>query len=70
MTIPQAWDLAQKWYGTRLEPDFRRPTIDEAQAIFESVGLTGSFWNVVSVNRREREPQSADDSLAITALRG
>ena len=46
MTIPQAWDLAQKWYGTRLEPDFRRPTKDEAQAIFESVGLTGSFWRL------------------------
>ena len=26
MTIPQAWDLSQKWYGNRLEPDFRRPT--------------------------------------------
>ena len=46
MTIPQAWDLAQKWYGNRLEPDFRRPTIDEAQAIFASVGLTGSFWKL------------------------
>ena len=46
MTIPQAWDLAQKWYGTRLEPHFRRPTKEEAQAIFESVGLTGSFWRL------------------------
>jgi hypothetical protein len=46
MTIPQAWNLAQKWYGTRLEPDFRRPTREEAQAIFESVGLTGGFWRL------------------------
>jgi hypothetical protein len=46
MTIPQAWDLSQKWYGNRLEPDFRRPTIDEAQAIFESVGLNGPFWQL------------------------
>ena len=46
MTIPQAWELAQKWYGTTLEPDFRRPTKEEAQAIFERVGLTGAFWEL------------------------
>jgi hypothetical protein len=46
MTIPQAWDLAQKWYGTRLEPGFRRAAKDEAQAIFDSVGLTGAFWRL------------------------
>ena len=46
MTIPQAWDLSRRWYGTRLDPDFRRPTIDEARAIFTSVGLTGSFWSL------------------------
>ena len=46
MTIPQAWDLAQQWYGSRLEPDFRRPTKDEAQAIFERVGLKGPFWRL------------------------
>ena len=44
MTIPQAWDLSRRWYGTRLDPDFRRPTVVEARAIFTSVGLTGPFW--------------------------
>jgi hypothetical protein len=44
MTIEQAWELSKKWYGTRLDPDFRRPTIDEAHAIFASVGLVGDFW--------------------------
>ena len=44
MTLPQAWDLSQRWYGNRLDADFKRPTADEAQAIFASVGLTGSFW--------------------------
>jgi len=24
MTLPQAWALSQKWYGDRLDPDFRR----------------------------------------------
>jgi hypothetical protein len=46
MTIPQAWALSQQWYGNRLAPDFRRPTIDEAHAIFANVGLTGSFWDL------------------------
>ena len=46
MTLAQAWDLSQRWYGNRLDPDFRRPTREEAQAIFASVGLTGDFWNL------------------------
>ena len=46
MTIGQAWDLSQRWYGNRLDADFRRPTVDEAQAIFAAVGLTGVFWNL------------------------
>jgi len=46
MTLDQAWKLSQRWYGTRLDPDFRRPTTDEAGAIFESVGLTGPFWKL------------------------
>jgi hypothetical protein len=46
MTLPQAWELSQKWYGNRLAADFRRPTKDEAQAIFSSVGLVGPFWEL------------------------
>ena len=44
MTLPQAWALSKRWYGTRLRRDFRRPTAQEAVEIFESVGLTGPFW--------------------------
>jgi hypothetical protein len=46
MTIAQAWDLARRWYGSRLDPEFRRPTLAEAHAIFRSVGLSGPFWNL------------------------
>ena len=46
MTIPQAWDLSRRWYGTRLDQDFRRPTAEEARAIFANVGLTGAFWDL------------------------
>ncbi len=44
MTIPQAWELSRRWYGNRLALDFRRPTVEEARAIFASVGLTRAFW--------------------------
>lgn len=46
MTLQQAWDLSRRWYGTRLDADFRRPTAEEAVAIFKSVGLTGPFWSL------------------------
>jgi hypothetical protein len=46
MTLAQAWNLSQKWYGNRLAADFRRPTKDEAQAIFAAVGLVGPFWQL------------------------
>jgi len=46
MTLDQAWDLSQKWYGNRLASDFRRPTRYEAVAIFASVGLIGEFWRL------------------------
>ena len=46
MTLSQAWDLSRRWYGTRLDRDFRRPTADEARAIFAGVGLAGEFWTL------------------------
>ena len=46
MTLDQTWALSQKWYGSRLAHDFRRPTMDETQEIFSSVGLTGDFWKL------------------------
>jgi hypothetical protein len=41
---PGTVKIAWAWYGTRLDPDFRRPTADQARAIFASVGLMGPFW--------------------------
>lgn len=40
------WSLALRWYDDRLEHDWRRKTLTERQVILESVGLTGSFWNL------------------------
>ena len=46
MTLEQTWQLAQHWYARRLEPDFRRYTRDEGQAIFTHIGLVGPFWQL------------------------
>lgn len=46
VTLDQIWALARRWYGDVLSPDFRRRTPEEAQAFFESIGLTGPFWQL------------------------
>ena len=45
-TLDQAWRLAKAWYADRLSPDWRRRTPAEAEAVFGSVGLRGSFWKL------------------------
>jgi hypothetical protein len=43
--MDQLWHLAVTWYGTRLEPESRRPAPAEMRGIFEGLGLTGDFWD-------------------------
>jgi hypothetical protein len=38
--------LAHAWYADRLAPDWRRRTLDEAQALFASLGLGSDFWKL------------------------
>jgi len=42
----QLWQLARRWYDDRFEPDWRRRTVEERQAILTEVGLTGDFWSL------------------------
>ena len=44
--INRVWELAKEWYGYYLSPDWKRKTPEEARAIFDKVGLTGSFWQI------------------------
>ena len=44
--IDQLAHLAERWYGDRLEPDWRPRTPAESQAILDEVGLTGEFWRL------------------------
>jgi hypothetical protein len=39
-------ELARRWYGDRLSPDWRPRTLAESQAILDAVGLTGEFWRL------------------------
>ncbi len=46
LSVAQQWDLARVWYRDRMSPEWRRRTPDEAQAVFESLGLTEPFWKL------------------------
>jgi hypothetical protein len=46
MSVEQQWRLAQAWYRDRLTPGWRRRTPEEAQAVFEEIGLSTSFWRL------------------------
>ena len=39
-------ELARRWYGNRLSPDWHPRSLAESQAILSSVGLTGEFWRL------------------------
>jgi len=44
--LDRMWSLADAWYHDRLSEDFRRRTPDEAEALFDSIGLTGDAWRL------------------------
>ena len=46
MTVDTCWRLARAWYSDKNTPGYRRKTVHEAQATFESLGLTGPFWQL------------------------
>ena len=46
LSAEQICDLAQAWWGDRLEPDWRPHTLEQNQAILDGLGLTGEFWRL------------------------
>ena len=44
--LGQVHNLARDWYGGHLDPEWRKATADEAQAVFRKVGLTAPHWDV------------------------
>jgi hypothetical protein len=47
LSIPQLWELSLRWYEDRMSAEYRGRTIEQAQKIFEAVGLTSEFWQAV-----------------------
>jgi len=46
LTPEQGWWLAHGWYKEKLNPEWRRHTLEETEALLAEVGLTGTFWNL------------------------
>ena len=44
--LGQVWELANAWYTDPRDPAWRPRTRDESQAVINSVGLTGAFWEL------------------------
>jgi hypothetical protein len=42
----QGWQLAVGWYKDKLKEDWRRHTLEEAEALLAGAGLAGEFWNL------------------------
>lgn len=38
--------LGAIWYADKQSPDWRRKTVDEAQAVFAKLGLVDDFWRL------------------------
>jgi hypothetical protein len=46
LAIADAMKLSQRWFGDYASPDWRRKTADDAESIFEELGLDRKFWNI------------------------
>ena len=40
------WELAERWYGDRVDPGWQPRTTAESQAVLGAIGLTGPFWRL------------------------
>ncbi|HSL42358.1 MAG TPA: hypothetical protein VK897_02930 [Anaerolineales bacterium] len=43
-SIPQLWQLSQRWYRDRMSPDYHGRTMEQVLEIFEAEGLASEFW--------------------------
>jgi hypothetical protein len=46
-SVPQLWDLSQRWYQDRMSPDYHGRSTEQVQEIFREAGLTSEFWQTL-----------------------
>jgi hypothetical protein len=46
VSLEQTWALARAWHLDRRDPEWRRRTVEESEALFAAVGLSGQFWRL------------------------
>jgi hypothetical protein len=46
LPVGRLHELARRWYGDRLDPEWRPRTAAESQRILDSVGLHDAFWRL------------------------
>ncbi len=44
--IGKIWQFSKKWYGSHLDPQWIKWTVDEAKEIFAEFDLTGPIWDL------------------------
>lgn len=45
-SIPDLWELSQRWYEDRMSREYHGRTMEQVQEIFKELGLTSSFWQL------------------------
>lgn len=43
-SIPELWQLSQRWYHNRMSPEYHGRTMEQVLEIFHEAGLTSEFW--------------------------
>ncbi len=44
LSIPQLWELSQRWYANRMSSEYHGRTVEQAKEVFKEAGLTSHFW--------------------------
>ncbi len=45
-SLETGWRLAHAWYRHKMDPQWRRHTLEEAEALLASLRLIGPFWSL------------------------
>ena len=46
LSLETTMKLATAWYAEKMDRDWRRWTLDEAESIFSGLGMVGDFWRL------------------------